>query len=87
MNNYYEYKVSKKTITLRMYCFLKETMQGVYAGIESKDDKKLALERVRRVHNNLLRCAIGKGTPQNTIDCYQDAFDKSCMMIENKELK
>ena len=86
MTNYHEYKVSEKSITVRMHYFLKETLPGVTAGIENEKDKKLVLERVHRVNLNLLRQAVKKGTPQNTIDNYNEGFDKGCLAIVNKDL-
>ena len=86
MTNYYEYKVSGKSITVRMHYFLNETIVGAIAGIENEKDKKLVLERVHRINLNLLRGAEEQRTPQNTIDSYNEGFDDACLAIVNKDL-
>ena len=73
MSKYYTYKVSEKSITMRMYIFLNQMLPEIYGGVGSEEDREKALEQVKRIHYNLLKGA--KNTPQNTIDSYKRSFE------------
>lgn len=84
MSEYHTYKVSEKSITVRMYIFLDQILPKIYAGVENKKDKEKALEQVKRIHCNLLRGV--EDTPQNTVDTYKKSFETACLAIEMKDI-
>ena len=84
MTEYHTYKVSEKSITMRMYIFLNQILPNIYGGVDTEKDRDKALKQVKRIHCNLLRGV--EDTPQNTVDAYKRSFEIACSAIEMKKI-
>lgn len=80
------HKVSEKTVTVRMWVFLTVIMPTIYDNVETEEDRVMALYRAHKLDSNLLKAAMRRGTPLNTVLVYMDKFNVACWDILNKDV-
>ena len=79
-----EHIVSGKTITVRMNVFLTEIIPGIIDEVETDGQKVLALYRLEKIGNKMIKQAFARGTPVNTIVSYYEALNVAQWDILNK---
>ena len=79
-----EHIVSSKTITVRMNVFLTEIIPGIIDEVENDGQKVLALYRIEKIGNKMIKQAFARGTPVNTIVSYYEALNVAQWDILNK---
>jgi len=81
------YKVSGKTVTVRMATFLEQTGPILVNGIDTEDQRQWTLEHIQAANERLLITAGNRGTPIETIDSYSEGLSELIQQVIDKDVE